>query len=129
MLGREIVREQLQLEIDQRFLGRYDPTLVFIEGKWHYPISSTRTLCGMSVPEKVTAVKNSDFSGPSTKACSECRPPVGGMTKRDLRRQIVKFLDDGETNTSGFSKDTLESVLAAVEKQKCSDSNGGGRSV
>lgn len=122
--GREIVREQLALEMDQRFLGRYDPTLVFLDGEWHYPITAEETLCGREIPDPITAVKNSGFSGPSTQACSECSPPVGGMTKRSLRRQIVKYLDDGETTTSGFSRDTLEEILEAVEKHTRAEKTG-----
>lgn len=117
MQGREIVRDQLGLEIDQRFLGAmYDPTLVFIEGEWHYPMTKATTYCGRDIPEPVTAVKNSNWSGPSTKACSECRPPVGGMTKRSVRRQIEKYLDNSTTKSGGFTKEALVEILKHIEK-------------
>lgn len=119
--GKKIVREQLALEMRDRFVGRYDPTLVFLDGEWHYPITAAETLCGIDIPETVTAVNNGGFSGPSTKACSVCSPPVGGMTKRSLRQQIVKFLDDGGTNTNGFTKNALVEILAAMEEQARSE--------
>lgn len=116
MQGRELVRDQLELEHSERFDGYYNPILVFIDDEWHLPITAETTFCGKSIPDPVQAVENKSWSGPSTMGCSECQPPVSGMTKRSLKRQIAKYLEN-EMNRSGtFPREGLAEILEILER-------------
>lgn len=115
--GDEIVREQLELQMRTRFSGYYNPTLVFLDNEWHYPITADVTFCGKEIPDPVLAVWNSHYSGPSTKACSTCSPPVGGVNNRTLKRQITKFLDAPMNKSGSFPREALVEILMKLEER------------
>lgn len=116
MQGRELVRDQLELEHNARFEGYYNPVLVFLDGEWHHPITAEETYCGKSIPDPVIAVENNSWSGPSSMGCSECQPRCGGITKRSLKRQISKYLEHDMNRSGTFPKEALAEILEIIER-------------
>lgn len=115
--GEQIVRGQLELKIQKRFSGHYNPTLVYFNGEWHYPITAETTFCGKEIPDPVIAVRNGEYGGPSTMGCATCRPPVAGVNKHDLKRQITKFLNSPMNKSGSFRRQALLEILMVLEER------------
>lgn len=125
--GHPTAREQLAFDLKGRYKNHFDPTIVWVNGAWHYALTATETLCGVAIPDPVRAAHQSDWPGPSSVACRDCRPTVGRINKRDLRSLVLQFTDADRTatNTNGFTRDGLLAILQRLETYERLQRRGG----
>lgn len=109
-------REELREAIESRFDGDYNPTLVAIDDEWHYPIEENETRCGLPIPDPVTAVKNSHFSGPSSFGCRECGVSIASPTKHDLQNQIRLMVGTDHNRAAQFNREDLLAIVQNLEE-------------
>lgn len=111
----EVSRDMLRVQIESRFEGEYNPSLVLIDDEWHYPLTPERTQCGRQVPDPVTTVAEADFSGPSSFGCSECGVNCGAPTKRDLQNRIRRLVGTDHNRAAQLNREDLMAILSGLE--------------